>query len=423
MTNLLKNPGFEGNWWRKTHTGQEFGEIFVPEQWVAFWKEGKPVPHDPGNPIGYGRPEIHVINREPPFLNPLRIKEGNRAVKLFTFFRIHNGGFYQRVEGIAPGARLRGTGWAHAWSSVEDNPRASDGVGEGAYFVRAVDYNKSDGVRNFTFAVGIDPTGGTDPWAATVVWGEGAHIYNGFAQIPSVEVTAQGTAVTFFVRSAVLWPFKHCDAYFDEMGLVVVDGGSEPVPVPVTLAVSTTEPVQGEPFEVTASGGPAPERLAVQFEGGEVFQGAVARVGNQSRWRCVAVTPGAHVVKVSADASVLKQTSFTVKERPPSGGATPGFVPPREDYARTYLLLPPGAGDEWLRAVLDSGTWSKYHWTIGGSADDAGGGPTKRKVIAVNPQGWPSDLKAFFDQYYAGVDYVAVVAKTPEDLRRVLSNM
>ncbi len=423
MTNLLKNPGFEGNWWRKTHTGQEFGEIFVPEQWVAFWKEGGPVPHDPGNPIGYGRPEVHVINREPPFLNPLRIQGGNRAVKLFSFFRIHYGGFYQRVEGITPGTRLRGAGWAHAWSSGQDNPRASDGVGEGAYFIRAADYNKVDGVRNFTFAVGIDPTGGADPYASTVVWGEGAHIYNAYAQIPPVEVTAQGTAVTFFVRSAVLWPFKHCDAYFDEMELVVVDGGGGTPVTPVTLTLPTAKPVQGAPFEVTASGGPAPERLAVQFEGGEVFQSAVARVGGLSRWRCVAVTPGAYTVKVTADGVVLKQAPFEVTERPAPGGGTPGFVPPREDYARTYLLLPPGAGDEWLRAVLDSGVWSKYHWTIGGSADDAGGGPTKRKVIAVNPQGWPSDLKAFFDKYYAGVDYVAVVARTPEDLRRVLSTM
>ncbi len=418
--NLLQNPGFEGNWWRKTHTGQEFGEIFVPEKWVAFWKEGGPVPHDPGNPIGYGRPEIHVINREPPFLNPLRIKDGNRAVKLFTFFRIHDGGFYQRVEGITPGARLRGTGWAHAWSSGQDNPNVSDGAGAGPYFIRAADYDKVDGVRNFTFSVGIDPTGGTDPWGSTVVWGDGAHIYNGYAQIPPVEVTAQGTAVTFFVRSSVLWPFKHCDAYFDEMELTVVAGGGEPV----TLTLSTTEPLQGEPFEVTASGGPTPEQMTLHFEGGEVFQGPVARVGNTNRWRCVAVTPGTYSAKVSVGGAVLKTAAFTVKERPVSGGgATPGFVPPRENYARTYLLLPPGAGDEWLRAVLDSGVWNKYHWTIGGSADDAGVGPTTRKVISVNPQNWPGDLRAFFDRYYAGIDYVAIVARTPEDLRRALSTM
>ena len=164
--------------------------------------------------------------------------------------------------------------------------------------------------------------------------------------------------------------------------------------------------------------------MVLQFEGGEVFQGTVVRVGNTNRWRCVAVTPGAYVAKVSVGGTVLKTASFTVKERPaPSSGGTPGFVPPREDYARTYLLLPPGAGDDWLRAVLDGGVWNKYHWTIGGSADDAGVGPTTRKVIAVNPQNWPGDLRAFFDRYYPGVDYVAIVARTPADLQRVLSTM
>jgi len=29
--NLLENPGLEGGWTRTTHTGQEFGEIFVPD--------------------------------------------------------------------------------------------------------------------------------------------------------------------------------------------------------------------------------------------------------------------------------------------------------------------------------------------------------------------------------------------------------
>jgi len=427
MTNLLKNPGFEGNWWRKTHTGQEFGEIYVPEHWVAFWKEGGPVPHDPGNPIGYGRPEMHVINREPPFLDPLRIQDGNRALKFFSFYRIHDGGVYQRVEGIVPGTRLRGTGFAHAWSSGQDNPRVSDGVGEGPFFVRAIDYDKVDNVRNFTFTIGIDPTGGTDPWADTVVWGEGAHIYNVHAQVPPVEVVAQGTAVTFFARSAVLWPFKHCDAYMDEMELVVVDGNGvtpEDPSIPLVVEITPTALVQGEPFEITASGGPAPDEMVIQFTGGEVFRGTTTRTATGMTWRNVVVTPGTYTAKIStAEGQVLHEMSFKVGARPASGAVPHDFVPPREPYARTYVLLPPGAGDPWLRAALDSGVWSKYHWTIGGSADDAGVGPRARKVIAINPQGWPGDLKAFFNQYYPGVDYVAIVANTPEDLRRVLSNM
>ena len=431
MTNLLENPGFEGDWWRETHTGQEFGEIYVPEHWVAFWKEGGPVPHDPRNPIGYGRPEMHVINRESPFLDPLRIQEGNRGLKFFTFYRIHDAGVYQRVEGVTQGMLLRGTGFAHAWSSSQDNPRVSDGVGEGPFFVRAIDYDRVDNVRNFTFAIGIDPTGGTDPWASTVVWGEGAHIYNAHAQVPPVEVVVQGTAVTFFARSTVLWPFKHCDAYLDGMELVAVEGGVLPPeeppvveqPVPLVVTMTPELRVLGEPFEITASGGPAPDKLTVEFTGGEVFRGNTMQTATGMTWRNVVVTPGTYTAEISVEEQVLHTLSFDVQARPVSDAIPHDFVPPREPYARTYVLLPPGAGDPWLRAALDSGVWSKYHWTIGGSADDAGAGPRTRKVIAVNPQEWPGDLQAFFIQYYPGVDYVAIVANTPEDLRRILSGM
>ena len=199
--NTLLNPGFEGGTWRKTHTGQEYGEISVPQDWVAFWKEGLPVPHDPGNTVGYARPEMKVIDKAPPFLDPPRIHSGNRAVLMFTFYKIHDGGLYQQVA-VVPGQRLFFSAWAHAWSSQRDDPRQSDLATE-------------DDRRNFTFAVGIDPTGATDPWSASVVWGAPVHIYDAYAPIPVVETIAQAQTITVFIRSQVLWPFKHCDAYFD----------------------------------------------------------------------------------------------------------------------------------------------------------------------------------------------------------------
>lgn len=217
--NLLTNPGFEGGWTRKTHTGQEFGEIFVPEGWVAYWREGGTVPHDPDNTNGYGRPEMHVINREPPFLDPPRIRGGNRALKFFTFYRIHDGGVYQPVTGITPGARLRARGWAHAWSAVTDDPRRSSLDGNGGL--------------NFTFRLGIDPRGGTDPWSDQVIWGPGGHLYDVYGEIPALEIVAEAETVTLFVRSTVLWPFKHCDAYVDDVSLNVVDQPQPPADGPV----------------------------------------------------------------------------------------------------------------------------------------------------------------------------------------------
>jgi len=105
------------------------------------------------------------------------------------------------------------------------------------------------------------------------------------------------------------------------------------------------------------------------------------------------------------------------------------FVPqkprghPRVQYARTYVLLPPSAGAEWARAVVD-GTWDDKRYTIGSSADDAGiGDLDTRRVIAVNPQEWagPQTLREFFEEHYPGVEYKAVTAATPAELVQKLA--
>ncbi len=89
---------------------------------------------------------------------------------------------------------------------------------------------------------------------------------------------------------------------------------------------------------------------------------------------------------------------------------------PREQYARVYVLLPPGADQAWASAVVRS-TWDARRFTVGGSADDAGiGDLDNRTVIAVNPSRWPGDLRAFFQTYYPGVRYIPVEAATPEEL-------
>ncbi len=100
-------------------------------------------------------------------------------------------------------------------------------------------------------------------------------------------------------------------------------------------------------------------------------------------------------------------------EKPPRGR-------PRAPYARTYVLLPPGAGGDWANAVVEGG-WDAHRFTIGGSADDAGIGDLDfRRVVAVNPDAWGADLFAFFETYYPGVTYVPLTAETPEQLAEQL---
>lgn len=92
---------------------------------------------------------------------------------------------------------------------------------------------------------------------------------------------------------------------------------------------------------------------------------------------------------------------------------------PRTQYARTYLLLPnfptTPAGNAQLTAMLaaiaSSGILNEKRWTMGTSADDAGlGDLDRRRVIAIDPQSWGGDLKAWFDAEYPGVEYVPIVS-------------
>ncbi len=329
MTNLLQNPGFDGDWWRKTHIGKEYGEILAPMSWVAYWKEGGgPMAHDPDNTEGYGRPEMQGAGPFPPYLDPPRSRTGKGSLKYFTFWRIHDAGVYQRVTGVTPGQKLRFSAWAHGWSSTQDDAHISDGAGVGRNAFFALEGSTSDdSTRNMTFQVGIDPTGGTDPWASTVVWGKGAHIYNAFAQVPAVEAVAQGPAVTVFLRSRCLWRFKHNDVYWDDAELTVVEAGPTPGPTPVVpvtpgnvqLSCEPAQPGIGELFTVVARNGATITDPRLGFENCEIFVGNVLKQGNDLCWRCLAFVPGPYRVQVLAGQVPVASGGFTLLAKAPTG--------------------------------------------------------------------------------------------------------
>lgn len=316
--NLLKNGSFEADWDDgKSHRCHVFpaggyahftniGNVFVPPGWT-FWYL-----HDPGT---WDQPEGRDAHKSS---DPARVHSGEKAFMYFASFRKHYAGLYQQVA-VTPGTRLRLTAWAHAWSNhnlegydlCNNDPRCSCGVGKEAAFILEGDAPElngdpwNDAISNFTFSLGIDPTGGTDLDADTVVWGTGAHIYNEYAPVPTVEATSQADVVTIFLRSRTLWAFRNNDAYWDD---VVLEG---------------------------------------------------------------------------------------------VGGIGRGW--PREQYERTYVLLPPDATREEAHALLDE-HWDARH-TIGFSADDAGVGDLDvRRVKALRPEAWPGDLGEFFKKHYPGVE-------------------
>jgi hypothetical protein len=435
-TNLLRNGGFEADWGEeRSHQVLVFRQpgragsaevrdnIFTPPGWTTWFR------HEPGT---WDQPEVRDawISGD-----SSRVHSGQKGVLLFTFFRRHDAGFLQQVD-VVPGSRLRLTAWAHAWSNHgdpalpgrfphSDDPRWSEGehVGYEHFFALEGTDELDDGDRNFTFTVGIDPTGGIDPYADTVVWAQGAHIYNAHRPVPSVEAVAQTEKVTVLLRSRTLWTFKHNDAYWDDARLEALS-----VPVETRIVCDPSGPQVGQQVGVTVTSTGSPENVGLDVTDPSGEPLSVSEVPGEPRpggrvWRWIFVPglEGVHHVVFTADrgARRLAETTVDVQPRP----VEPWGLP-RSQYRRVYVLLPPGAGRDWAEAVLGSTAWERERWTVGGSADDAGIGALEdKRVVAVNPSGWPDDLEAFFRRYYPRVQYTEVVASTPVELRRRLNEL
>ena len=199
---LLANGGFEGG-----QHNQEFSEIRVPDAWAAFWqKEGAATPHDPQNGSGYQRPETWVINGQPPYDNPPRVGEGFQAFRMMGNERAFDAGLWQQVT-VTSGAVYCLTGSSHAWSShTGTNPFQSS-------------LDTADDQRNANFLLGIDPTGGTDPWSGAIRWSQAARNYDSYQPMYTVQVTAQSSTITVFVRGFMLWRLEHNEMFFDGISL------------------------------------------------------------------------------------------------------------------------------------------------------------------------------------------------------------
>lgn len=200
ITNALLNPGFEGPHWWETHYGFQ-GDMPVPEHWIAWWSLDAAQ--------DFGRPEVvRVIDwtENPVYIGPpARVRNGNRAVTLYRWGK-YQGGFYQRVANLPVGARATFSVYAHAWTCNEDPPPA---LSCGDPF-------------SLWFKVGIDPTGGLNPWSPQIVWSEDAWHRDVYGLVGPVEVTVgEGGAITVFIFGQAKWPLKHNDAYWDDAALVV----------------------------------------------------------------------------------------------------------------------------------------------------------------------------------------------------------
>jgi LysM repeat protein len=261
--NLLTNPGMDGKFvkqcsprngphWVQVPCPENYeaaaGEIKmwetaqVPYGWSAWWRQPNSnfddpnylytyphmCPNWPQTPAGckpWHNPEYRDTLGGPQEDGPSRKVAGDNSQKYFTFYSVHEAGMYQVVGGVKPGDRLRFSVYMEAWSAADNDPLRSD-LGQ-----------------RMNLQVGIDPTGGNDPWSPNIIWTAPAESYDKFSQFV-VEAVAKNTAVSVWTKSRPELPLQHADVYVDEASLNVVQGGAKPMtkaPSKATRVVTSTK--------------------------------------------------------------------------------------------------------------------------------------------------------------------------------------
>jgi LysM repeat protein len=256
--NLLENPGFEGDfeircsfpggkpWIAVPCEGpvpsRPWQSVMMARGWSAWWQPPNEDPSSkdfyktfpnycgrgaPGNCVAWHMPEYRdtrSMSADPP-----RIRSGENSQKYFTFWSVHEGGVYQVVEGVRPGMALRFSIYMHAWSATK-----MSGMQPNPHF--------SSGQTGMHMKIGIDPTGGTDPWSKDIIWSDEKDTYDKFERY-DVQAVARSNKVTVFTHTRPENPMQHNDVYLDDAELVVVGGGySVPVtvnPAPAMVAVES----------------------------------------------------------------------------------------------------------------------------------------------------------------------------------------
>ena len=270
--NLLTNPGLEGHYNQQCSrrgdppwvtvacdpTNYDFVNLNlwataqVPDGWHAWWRVPNDNQRDPNyfntNPnycdftkketpsdcVPWHNPEFRDTAGGPQDTGPERKMEGENSQKYFTYYTIHEAGLYQQVGGVKPGDLLRFSAYMEAWSNQANDPFHSVG-------------QQSMGMQ-----VGIDPTGGNNPWSSNIVWSPVQESFDKFSQFV-VEAVAKNNVVSVWTRSHPVFAIQHNDVYVDGASLNVVT--SAPAPKPTRAVPARTTKIITSTKVITSASG------------------------------------------------------------------------------------------------------------------------------------------------------------------------
>lgn len=354
--NLLINPDFEDGFY---FPDPEIDSVRVPIGWQIRWyTDSAPVPPW-GTPdqFKFFQPETNLIDATVwpyccAFNLPPRIHSGRYGMESGKRFGNQDVSFYQSVGGVPIGAVVTASAWLHAWVS-SCNPFPTDGSPPPEMALSLQGDNGSGCPVGFWaedsnhMLVGIDPTGGIEPRAPTVVWNwDEANPpwwgpYDFYSStVPAVAV-AQAHTVTIFLRAITIMPAKFNTAYFDDASLeysfpvsmsAAVDS-QWPLPVTATMFVQT-------PLSLT--------QVTVSVDSGEPIEWVdttQVEAAWLARWRFFPRMAGEHIVTLTA-AELISPIVQAVN------------VPGMQLDVQQDQLLPQGAVTEstpvWITLTLHS---------------------------------------------------------------------
>jgi hypothetical protein len=141
---------------------------------------------------------------------PYRVHGGDNAQQYFTVYRVHDAGLVRQIS-APPFATVEVSAWAETWTGDHDDPYHSDAA------------------QNARVRVGVDPAGGVNPGAPTVVWGAEINPLSAWQPLPPVQgQVGESGLLTIFLRSSPVYALKHNDVYWDDVQVTLVAVGQAP---------------------------------------------------------------------------------------------------------------------------------------------------------------------------------------------------
>ncbi|HLA45572.1 MAG TPA: hypothetical protein VJZ27_19140, partial [Aggregatilineales bacterium] len=192
-------------------------EVGVPQGWTAWWRSGivdcaryeyvqthGPCPTIAEPTLRYYRPEFQVVDSLT-MIRGTRIRSGAQAVRFYCTYGVCWGGYYQQLR-VIPGQQYTFSAYAFAW--CDTTPEFHEDV-------LSSQLETHDDIINCELGIGLDPTGGTDPYSQNIHWIP-MYAYDTYTFF-GTSVVAQGEVMTLFLRGRSLWGFHHIDFHFDAL--------------------------------------------------------------------------------------------------------------------------------------------------------------------------------------------------------------